>query len=168
MRAWILVAAGLLVATSAAAQSTTATPGAADRMLACRSIADAAQRLACYDAETGAFAQAQQSGDVVVVDREQIRATNRSLFGFSLPDLARLGGSSDEVQQLTYTVRSARQSAYGDLVIEMDDGSVWRQTAGRQMLRPRPGASVTVERGHLGGYLMSIEGSASIRVARAE
>lgn len=168
MRGLVLFGLALVTAGSASAQDAASPTGISDRVVACRSIADPAQRLSCYDEAVGAFAQAQQSGDMVVVDREQVRRTNRSLFGLSLPDMGSFGSETDRVAEQTYAIRSAERSAYGGWVLQMQDGTVWRQTDDRRIPRPRDGASAHVERGRLGGYTMSINGAASIRVERSQ
>ena len=47
----------------------------------CRKIPAADARLACYDKAADAFDQAQAQGQVVVVDREQVRTVRRQAFG---------------------------------------------------------------------------------------
>lgn len=168
MRGLVLFGFALAIAGSASAQDAASPSNVSDRVLACRSIADSAQRLSCYDTAVGAFAQAQQAGDVMIVDREQVRQTNRSLFGFSLPDLGGFGGEAERISEQTYTIRGAERSPYGGWILQMQDGTVWRQTDARRLPRPRSGASAHVERGRLGGYMMSIDGAASIRVERSQ
>ena len=67
---------------------------------ACQQIKDDAARLACYDRSVSALTAADARGDVAVVDREQMRETRRSLFGFSVPKLPFFSNSKDkDVQQ---------------------------------------------------------------------
>ena len=94
-RAWMAVGAAVLglvaVVTPAGAQEREPRAGSSqplfDAVLACRSETDPQARLQCFDRTSGALATAAQSGAVVVVDREEVRRTRRSLFGFSLPRL---------------------------------------------------------------------------------
>ena len=67
-------------------------PQALATLLACHSIGDEKQRLACYDREIAVFESAERDRKVIVLDQEQVKTTRRSLFGFSLPSL-RLFGS---------------------------------------------------------------------------
>ena len=80
---------------------------------ACRAIGDATQRLACYDEAATRLTQAVGRNDVVVLDREDIRQTRRSLFGFHLPRLPLFGGGAREVQEtpeeITATVVGGKQ-----------------------------------------------------------
>src|SRR5262245_40795558 len=98
---------------TAAAQTAPAAPGALDSVYACRSIQTEAERLACYDAAVGRLQQAQTSGDIVAVDRQQAQQIRREAFGFQLPSLPQLfnrGGSSASAEAdetpVAFTVQS--------------------------------------------------------------
>src|SRR5689334_15973590 len=69
MRKWWLLAGGtaMLVAAAAIARSITPTapPAALQSLLACRSIADSGQRLACYDRAAQGFAEAVTKRELV-------------------------------------------------------------------------------------------------------
>ena len=78
---------GLAVTTpSAIAQSA----DALDPILACRAIADDAERLACFDAAANALGSAEEAGQIVVVRRAQIDQVERESFGFSVPGMSAL------------------------------------------------------------------------------
>ena len=53
----------------------------------CRKLADRDARLDCYDKAANAFDEAQAQGQVVVVDRAQVREVKRQAFGFNMPSL---------------------------------------------------------------------------------
>jgi hypothetical protein len=134
----------------------TALPANVQALLACRSIADSNQRLACYDRESGTVAQAVEKKDLVVIDRAQATAAKKSLFGFSVPSFAGLLGGGD-VQQIEGTVAGVSQNADGGWVIKLADGSVWSQTDDTPVaLEPRRGDKVVVRRGTLGSYFVRI------------
>ena len=65
------------------------------KLLACRDVADAKTRLACYDSQVSAMASASDNDEVVVLDKEELNKTRRSLFGFAFPRLPFLGGGDD-------------------------------------------------------------------------
>lgn len=141
-----LVAAGALSASVAAAAPQTARPAAIAALDACRGIADGAARLACYDRAVPALTNAVSSGDVAVVDREQMRSTHRSLFGFTLPDLPLLRGSSGkgepEMKKIVSTVLASTGLADGRYRITIaDSNAVWEtienSDAGRTHARAR-------------------------------
>jgi hypothetical protein len=159
----------LVVAASAqaAAPVGTGTPAQVQRLMNCRSIASAQDRLACFDRESAAMDKQIASKDLVFVDREKARAAKRSLFGFSIPNFGGLfGGNDDEVKQIDGTIRTASHDPYGAWIITLQDGSVWAQTDDYPGLDPRPGKKVTVKRGSLGSFWLSIPGQSGIKVKR--
>lgn len=60
-----------------------------DRVLACRAIEDVEARLACFDSSSAQLAAARQTGEILVVEREDVEAVERDSFGFNLPSLPR-------------------------------------------------------------------------------
>jgi hypothetical protein len=160
MRRAVLVSGlvAFLAASGATAGDTPAGPPPAivQGLLACRSITDPAQRLACYDRASGAVAQAIQKRDLVMIDRERATAAKRSLFGFSVPSFAGLLGGGD-LSQIEGTVAGARQNADGGWTIQLADGSLWSQIDDTPVaLEPRRGDKVVVKRGTLGSYYVRV------------
>lgn len=172
MRRWFL--AGVLLAgsvTPALAQEDRRAP-ALEQLAACRAQADPVQRLACYDAAAAALDNAERSGEVVVLDRDQVREARRGLFGFPMPSMD-LFGRGDAVEEevidnVSYVVRSAREVRGGEWLFVMEDGSVWRQIDGRMWGRPRPGETAVVRRASLGSFLMNVGDAPAIRVRREQ
>jgi hypothetical protein len=164
----IVTAAALLAATSAEAKRPpqTGTPAQVQRLMACRAIAAADQRLACYDREAAAVNQAIASNDLVMIDKERARAAGRSLFGFSIPNFGGLFGNNNEVSQIDGTIKSTSRNQDGGLVIRLEDGSVWSQTDDWPGLDARPGKKVIVKRGVLGSFWLTIPGQNGIKVKR--
>jgi hypothetical protein len=164
----LALAAALLAGGPAVAKRPpqTGTPAQVQRLLACRTITAAEQRLACYDRETAAMQQAIANQDLYMVDKEKARAAGRSLFGFSVPNFGGLFGSNGEVSQIDGTIKSAGHNSDGGWVITLDDGSVWSQTDDWPGLDARPGKKVVVKRGVLGSFWLSIPGQNGIKVKR--
>ena len=54
----------------------------------CKSIENGPDRLSCYDSAVGKFKEAEQSGQVVTVDKEAIETVERDAFGFNIPSLS--------------------------------------------------------------------------------
>ena len=138
---------------------------------ACRSITEAARRLACYDEAAARLSQAVGSNEVVVLNREDIRQTRRSLFGFHLPRLAIFGGGAREVEEapaeITATVSAASNIGYDKWRIRLEDGAVWQTTESSSAIRPpRAGSSVVIRRGAMGAYFIRIDGQRSLRATR--
>ena len=63
---------------------------------ACRGVADEKARLACYDEASARLAEAVESKELVVLDRQEIKQTRRSLFGFSVPNIPLFRGEGGE------------------------------------------------------------------------
>lgn len=164
----VLAACGLVSGGSAAAARTvqTGTPAQVQRLMACRSITAADQRLACYDRETAAMNQAIVNKDLYMVDKERARAAGRSLFGFSIPNFGGLFGNNDDVSQIDGTIRSAAHNSDGGWLITLNDGSVWTQTDDWPGFQARTGEKVIVKRGVLGSFWLSSPGKNGIKVKR--
>jgi hypothetical protein len=165
------VFAALLVAGGGAAAARdpvpTETPQTVQSLLACRSITDNTQRLACYDRAAGTVAEAITKKDLVVVDRQRARAAKRSLFGFSVPDFAGLFGGGDDIKEIQGTVSDSTNNADGGLTIKLADGSVWTQTDDTPVaLEPRRGDKVVVRRGALGSYFLRLGSQPGFKVRR--
>jgi len=161
----------LVAATGAQAQRKTAevrTPVQIERLMACRTVASAEERLACFDRETAAMSAAIASKDLVFVDRERARAASRSLFGFSIPNFGGLfGGDENEVKQIESTVTKAGRNADGGWIFYLADGSVWTQTDDWPLgLPPERGDKVVVSRGLLGSFRLRLNKQPEIKVKR--
>lgn len=137
----------------------------------CRRITDSAARLACYDNNVSQLESAVAKRDVVVVEREEVQKTRRSLFGFSLPSLRLFGDNEDgkpENQELVSTVRSAHRDGYGHWVIQLEDGAVWQQVDDQSIARwPKAGTQILIRRGALGAYVMRVDNQSGFKVRRA-
>lgn len=182
-------AATAMTAVMAAAVSTpVAARGLPADLLACRDIADADERLACYDraverpkeAEAGG-APATRSAESGTAATPAPRAGGAAETG-TLPSAEELFGRDPEAIQREVdraTGREALQQIAGEVVelveiapdriaVKLDNGQIWRQTVpGRFFLRE--GHEVEVRRASLGSYMLSRAGSnRSIRVERAD
>ena len=147
-----------------------ARPELFEALVRCRTIADDAERLQCFDNAAANLQQAQERRDLVVVDRQQVRENRRRLFGLPLPDLGGVFGSDDEdaVDHIESTVASASQVDMGRWVVRLEDGSTWVQTDNEVLAaRPRPGQRVRVNRAALGTYMMRVNNQPGIRVRRS-
>lgn len=143
-------------------------PATLQSLLACRSITDPNQRLACYDKASGEFATAVGKNEVVVIDKARATEAKRSLFGFSVPNFsALLGGGDSDLNQIESTVAAAFESGYDGWTIKLEDGSTWAQTEGTPIaLPPRRGDKVIVKRGTLGSYFLKLGSQPGVKVKR--
>lgn len=145
-----------------------------DPLRACRAIADDANRLACFDKVAGSLVAAADEGDLSVVDREEVRKTRRTLFGFALPDLGIFGRSdkaeekdkADEIEVLNTTIASSRSTANG-LEITTAEGAVWLiDKPPRRLMTPRTGQPVEFRRGSLTSYFIRINNQGGVKGRR--
>lgn len=177
MRGHLFLSLAGFLAVGAALPATAAEKGAAppqayQDLVHCKSIADSAERLACYDAQVGKLEQAAASGDVVVTDRAAVREAKRGLFGFRMPTLGIFGGGDQDKEELSSiegTVSLARQFGYGYWQVTLADGSVWEQVdTERLVFDPVKDSKIKIYRGALGTFRMNIDGQRAIKVRRVE
>lgn len=166
----VVAIAGLglaLPAGSKAPRIPNSTPQIFTNVVQCRSIADSAQRLACFDRAVAALAEAQAKNDLFVADREAMREARRGLFGFNLPKM-RIFADDDmdrDVDQIESTIAAVASGQRG-VIIVLKDGGRWAQTDGAYMDRPKVGAKIKIKRALLGSYFASIEGKPGFRIER--
>lgn len=144
-------------------------PKQIQELYACRDVADAAARLACFDREVGELQAADAGSEIRFADKETVKKTRRGLFGFDLPDFGLFGGDDDEdkIKSVETTVAAVSNTSDGGYRIEMADGSVWAQIDNKRMpLAPRTGQKIVIKSASFGTYFLSLEGRASIRVRR--
>jgi hypothetical protein len=144
-------------------------PAAIKALGACRAIADNAQRLACYDREAGALMQSVESKETVVLDKQAVTKTKRSLFGFALPRLPFFDSDKDdkkeEFTQIEEPIKTVRSIGFGKFRFTLDDGAVWETTEGINAF-PKPGEKVVIKKGLMGGYFIRFEGNRSVKGMR--
>jgi hypothetical protein len=165
----------------AAQEQPAPTPDVLNQLYACRDISDETQRLACYDGAVGRVQQAQDTGNLVAIDRGQAQEMDRESFGFSLPSLSRIFGGGSDSQSAASTPRFERvddvQMEVASVVhrrnapstFTMTNGQVWVQIDDEVARNVRQGGQVTVRRASLSSYLMSVDaGGPAIRVRRIQ
>ncbi len=141
------------------------------KLLDCRKLADNTARLACFDAASAAFDQAEAKGDIVVVNREQARKVRRQAFGFTLPSMSLFerGEKPEEINTVQGTVKAVRQNGASKWVIQLDDGGTWVQVDTNDITPdPKPGETVEIRRAALGSYMMVLPHHRSFRAHREE
>jgi hypothetical protein len=165
---------------SVAAQEQPPTPDALGRVYACRSITDEAQRLACYDGAVGNLQAAQDSGNIVAVDRQRAEEVDREAFGYQLPSLSRIFGNAssstnprqpqfERVDNIQMQIASVSRRRNMPSTFRMTNGQVWVQIDDEVARNVREGGNITIERASMGSYLMHVEaGGPAIRVRRQQ
>lgn len=138
-------------------------------LVACKTIADSEQRLACFDEKVAALESAQASKQVVIADREQVREARRGLFGLSLPRIKLFGDGdeSEDVNELSTKIQSASRAGYGKWMIVLEDGATWLQTDSTKIYPyPEPGSDVLIKRGSFGSFTAKVGKGRFFKVKR--
>jgi hypothetical protein len=146
-------------------------PPVLEQLLACRKLENSAERLACFDRQTATFETARSRREVVVVDRQQIRSTQRSLFGLTLPRIPFLDGKDDSADavpsEIEAVVKSIRVTRDGKWVVGLDNEATWQTTDVSAFdTPPKVGAKVKVRRAALGSFVLAVEGKRALRAIR--
>lgn len=161
----------LCAASASAADRMEPRPALLQQLVDCRAQADAALRLACYDAQVAAIDDAESKKELVVVDKAQMKQARKSLFGFSLPKISLFGGGDDAAEEddmklLETTIASARRMNDGNWRIELADGVFWRQMEAKDIFAPKAGDKIKIRRASMGSYLASINSRSAFRIKR--
>lgn len=168
----LFLGAAIITASPAAAQQKD--NNAADGVAACRSIADSAERLACFDKAAAELVAARERKDLVVLDRSDVRKTRRSLFGFPLPRIKLFGdgdsqeAEKEEIREIDGKVVSVAQVAPDRWSVTLDDNTRWVTAESSRGFPPRAGESVNIERAALGSYIALFDKRRPMRVRRTE
>jgi hypothetical protein len=137
-------------------------------LVACRPVADARARAACYDAALDKLQQSVADRNVVVMDREQVKAS----FGFGgsqpLPKSAAARALPEQVQEIDSTVSGVASLGYDNWAIKLASGALWRTTDSALPFPPKVGATVKIRRASLGGYVMFLGKNQTVRVLRSK
>ncbi|MBL4877913.1 hypothetical protein [uncultured Hyphomonas sp.] len=164
-RIWCI--AGMVFALGATA---TAQDVSTDDVYACTSVAEDADRLACYDAAVGRLQEAEAAGDVTTVTRKEVEQVRQDSFGFSIPSLPSLMiGKSDKdtsLKEVVLPVKAVR-GARGNLVITLENGQVWRQIDSKP-LRNNDQTEAQIYEAALGSFKMKLDGGVAFRVERVK
>jgi hypothetical protein len=166
-----LAIAGLMVVMAGgaiAADKPQERAGALKAVVDCRAVADPGERLACYDKAAAALDAAEAKGDVVVVDRGQMREARKAAFGFNfqMPSFMTRGEKEEELTRLETTVASSRQDAHGKWIVKLADGATWVQIDTEKLRKIPAGHPVTIKAASLGSYMLSVKGYGSFRAKR--
>lgn len=165
----LAMVSALAIAGPAAAQQATSTPlpPQFSAVLDCRAIKANEERLACYDRTVTALDSARASKEIFVADKAQIQETKRGLFGYTMPNVPVLGDDdSEQINEITAKVAVSRNDANGRFILQLDNGSRWRQIETVDMRTPRAGDSIVIKRAALGSYMAKINNQRAFRVQR--
>ena len=142
----------------------------ADAMEKCRNTDNSLKRLICYDniakslnQYDGASAQVSQlqayRSEAATQPRPQVEANRQPEASEPKNDfgLEHRRDLSAEASEVSLTIASFKDSLRGKKIITFSDGSVWQQSDSAY-LKIEEGQQVTIERGLLGSFYLSVEG----------
>ena len=174
MRILLLLSLSLFVAGPAHAD---ATRDALAEIAKCADIAEASERLKCFDAavpgaKSALAAPAQKAPEKSLLEwfgfaRPPKPVTKPDDFGKPAPE----PGPGEEITEINATVLEFAKNPRGKSVFILDNGQVWRQldADGTEVRDPAPDTKmkVTIETGAVGSYNLTIEGrNGLIKVSR--
>lgn len=141
-----------------------------DALARCLEIREDAARLACSDAAARKLVDAERARELVVVDRDQVKRTRRSLFGLSLGSADPITGRdepTERIEMLDTTIQAFGSERGGRWTMTLAEGGRWQTTEDwGGGAAPRRGAAVTVRRAALGSYMLKMPGARAVRVMR--
>jgi hypothetical protein len=136
---------------------------------ACRAIAASDARLACFDKAAAALDTAIQTHDVTVLDKQQVATTKRSLFGFTIPNIALFnsgkGEDAPENTELDSVITAVRDLGYGHFDITITEDAVWRN-ADAMDFGPKVGMKIHIKKGLAGNYFLHMGNERTVRGSR--
>ncbi|HEU5135962.1 MAG TPA: hypothetical protein VFU13_12505 [Steroidobacteraceae bacterium] len=125
----------------------------------CVSMLRDAERLACYDK---AVAQIKSGADLPLPSAENMFGAHSAIApGEGNRDVKR-----EELREIKGVVTSLRRADDGMIVLELDNGQVWRQQDGDATLTIEAGDAVTVMRASLGTFRIADKRGRSSRFKR--
>ncbi len=171
VRVILAAASGLIAASVAAAKAPPPQSPLVTALDQCRTIADATQRLACFDRTAATLVTASRTGQVSVVDRGELRQVRRSLFGFSMPKLPFFSGDEsggDVPDELETTIKAAGSIGHGKYrIIVAETNGIWETLESSISLKdPRAGQKIVIKRGPFGSYFLRINGQRGVKGKR--
>jgi hypothetical protein len=135
-----LVATSFLFTSAGSAQ--TAVPGPIE---ACAALSRDSERLACFDKAVAALRAGQGTDNISA--ENMFGATHETVTG-SAPGAVK----REELKEISGTVTSLRRADDGKLVLELDNGQVWRQQDSDVRMMVAVGDKLTVVRASLGTF----------------
>jgi hypothetical protein len=143
-----------------------ARPKLFEDVVACKTIEEPTQRLACYDEKVAALDAAQKSEEIILTDKAAVKEAKRGLFGFDIPKIKIFGGG-DEVEEIEAVVKSVSVNRAGIISIVLEDGARWQQIDTKILNRePRAGSKARIRKASMGSYLVNFDGGPAIRMRR--
>ena len=135
----------------------------------CLTIKADAERLACTDVAAAKLIAAERGRELVVVTRDEVRKTKRSLFGLAIDENDVFAGReapADRIERLETTIAAAAPTGMERWSLVLAEGGRWRTTEAWDYASPKPGMTVVVRKAAMGSYVLDAKGQRSVRVMR--
>lgn len=146
----IWAAAALMASTAFALPAKAEPPAALKAFLDCRGVTDNMKRLACFDAA------AEAAAPTPAKTPEQEKQAVEESFGHEALPAARQEAEK-KTQEYRAKVAVFSADAYGNLILVLENGQVWKQTDGLETQLLTGEQWVTIHRAIMGSYLITIE-----------
>lgn len=156
MRAPILILSLVLAAGAADARSASA--GRLDAALACRSLGDAAQRLACYDAAL-APAAADETSAPGADSASQTSPPIDPVASFGAEQVRKSRDSEERVEQIESAITSIQVDRFGKATVTLANGQVWTQLnsdPAKVLPNRKKSYTAVIRRASMGSYFLRI------------
>lgn len=136
-------------------------------LLDCTSILSDAERLTCYDNAVKAFSSEARA----IAERREAQAAKLAAAAAAAgaaqksDSFGREGtrnfGRPEEgrIDRIDSTLREMLTDSSGKSVFILENDQIWRQADGFRLPNGRPGVAVTVKRGAMGSYRLTLAGS---------
>ena len=167
----LFVAGALFLSTNVYAQETTEVerPKILEDLIKCDAITKDKDRLACYDKNIATFKTAEETGEILVADREVVDKAREDIFGLKVSDNPLFNGKNGaNINEITSIITSARRLKRSNKwVFTLENGSTWQQTDTKNLRRgAKEGFDVVIEKASFGGFNAKIKGQKFIKVKR--
>jgi len=147
-----------------------------EALRACQNETVSESRLACFDKAVSTLLSADEEGELRIVDREDVRKTRRSLFGFGLPDFGIFKSRGDkdkedeqQFEQLETTISAVGGSRSTGYLITTEEGAVWSLSQiPNRLMTPKPGQKIEIKKGALSSYFLRINGQPGVKGKRVQ
>ena len=164
-----MMAVWLMIGIALTAADVPATNPLIAALARCLTIGAAAERLACTDVAAARLVAAERERTLVIVTRDEVRKTKRSLFGLAVDENDVFAGReapADRIERLDTTIAAAVPTGMERWSLVLAEGGRWRTTEPWDYANPKPGMAVVIRKAAMGSYMLSAKGQRPVRVAR--
>ena len=141
-----------------------------EALLACRKIAPSAARLSCFDRESAALAENVRAGAPAAAAAGAAHLTPQQTFGLAPMQVAAreeaAGRLPQQLKRLSAHITALARAADGREIFTLDNHQVWAELQPDEDVRARAGEPVTISRGMLGSYWLSLPSREGCKVTR--